>query len=373
MELQSKNYTKALDIFQDCKNHLCIHGVIHGLIPSRIFMADDSATAMVASTEGIYLGGNPDNDLFLREMNSLLRHEIFPKLDADDVLDYVVYYPQSPLWEAKMDIVMKDLYAMKSGRMTFSHDLGNTDAPLADGVIPVDQKLLAREDCIGVDDVLEEISNQWPSLEAFLDKGFGCVGIEETERGPVIVSWCLTDWVVGSECELGVETAEGYREKGWAKKTAAGALVLARKRGLTRAGWQCWSSNAASRRTALSVGFKPLAEYPVLFGWTNPLNNFLVNGNYYMQGDGTVGTQKDYARAAWSYAQALDKGWDWDGMASLYWNAACLFYRIGEKERAKHYYRIAVEKGWDGTECQTAADYVYSEADSAAIALELAK
>lgn len=130
MELQSKNYTKALDIFQDCKNHLCIHGVIRGLIPGRIFMADDSATAMVASTEGIYLGGNPDNDLFLREMNSLLRHEIFPKLDTDDVLDYVVYYPQSPLWEAKMDIVMKDLYAMKSGRMTFSHDLGNTDAPL---------------------------------------------------------------------------------------------------------------------------------------------------------------------------------------------------------------------------------------------------
>ncbi|MEJ8545818.1 GNAT family N-acetyltransferase [Brevibacillus borstelensis] len=373
MELQKENFTKARHIFHDCNRHLCIQGVIQGVIPGRIFTADDSRAAMVASTEGIYLGGNPDNDLFFQEMNSLIKNDILPKLDADDVVDYVVYYPQSPLWEAKMEIVMKDLYAMKSARMTFSHDLSNTDATLADGVIPVDQKLLTREDCFGLDDVLEEISKQWPSQEAFLDRGFGCVAIEETEQGPAIVSWCLTDWVVGTECELGIETAEDYREKGWAKKTAAGALALARQRGLTRVGWQCWSSNTASQRTALSVGFKPLAEYPVLFGWTNPLNNFLVNGNYYMRGDDAAGTEKDYARAAWSYAQALDKGWDWDGMASLYWNAACLFYRIGEKDRAKHYYRIAVEKGWDGTECQTGEDYVYSEPDCTAIALELAK
>lgn len=131
-----------------------------------------------------------------------------------------------------------------------------------------------------------------------------------------------------------------------------------------RVGWQCWSSNIGSQRTALSAGFKLLADFPVLFGWNLPLNNFLVNGNHYMRGDLKYGVEKDYARAAWSYAQALDQGWDWKGDTALYWNAACLFYLTGEKERAQHYYTLAIEKGWKGIHQPHYHDHVYREEDS---------
>jgi len=92
--------------------------------------------------------------------------------------------------------------------------------------------------------------------------------------------WCLTDWVIDDECEIGIETDKNYQGNGWARKTALGVLALVKQRGIRKVGWQCWSNNIASQRTALSVGFKLLEDFPVLFGWNHPLNNLLVNGNH---------------------------------------------------------------------------------------------
>lgn len=279
-------------------------------------------------------------------------------------LDYVLFYPSEENWVASLEVVMKDLLPMKSGRMTLTHNLMDVDHTPDSHVVPVDAEFLSRQDVIGLEDILDEILEGWPSLAAFTDNGFGCAAIQDTDEGPTIISWCLTDWVVGTECELGIETLEDYRGNGWARKTALGALSIAKQRGITKVGWQCWWDNIGSQRTAMSVGFKLLADYPVMFGWNKPLNNLLVNGNHYMSGNAKYGVEPDYARAAWSYAQALDQGWDWKGDAALYWNAACMFYLSGEKERAKHYFRVAVEKGWKNVYQPHYHNYVYNEEDS---------
>lgn len=203
-----------------------------------------------------------------------------------------MFYPSNDdSWIETLELVTRTLLPLGSDRMTLTFDMNNTPNTLNDYIVPVDASLLKRQDLIGLDDVISEIDGGWPSLEAFEDRGFGCVAIQSTDEGQTIISWCLTDWVVGS------------------------------------------------------VGFKPLADFPVLFGWNHPLNNFFVNGNYYIRGDTKYGS-KDYASAAWSYPVALDKGWDWNGDATLYWNSACLFYLIGENDRAKQYYQKAIEKGW---------------------------
>ncbi len=92
-----------------------------------------------------------------------------------------------------------------------------------------------------------------------------------------------------------------------------------------------------------------------------------------MRGDQKYGVEKDFARAASCYAEALDQGWDWGGDAALYWNAACLFYTLGEKERAVHYYRTAVEKGWIDLHQPHYHDYIYREENSEEIRLILAE
>lgn len=141
---------------------------------------------------------------------------------------------------------------------------------------------------------------------------------------------------------------------------------------MIRTGWQCWADNYGSIATAKSVGFELFSEFPVLFAWTEQLNNMLVNGNYYMTGRENLNISPDYERSAWSYSQALDKGWDWGGNASLYWNCACMHYKSGQKERAKHYYRLALEKGWNGIEPHINNPYVYTDIDSEEILFNLA-
>lgn len=373
-EVAGESFSKAAGLFQDLKHHLSITGVISGVVPGRIFLSNDDATALLTSPQGIFLGGRPDNILFFEEANKLLANELLPNLASGGQLDYVLFYPSDDYdWRHTLDLVMKDLLPLRSGRLTFSHDLNNINTVLYDHIVPINSQLLKQHNIAGLDELLCEIQGNWPSMKAFEDRGFGCVAIQHTDAGPTIISWCLTDWVVGNECELGIQTDEKYRGNGWARKTVLGALSLAKKRGITKVGWQCWSSNIGSQRTATSAGFKLVADSPVLFGWNLPLNNLLVNGNHYMRGDLKYGVNKDYSRAAWSYAQALDKGWDWNGDAALYWNTACMFYLIDEQERAKHYYKAALEKGWTDFRSPHYHEYVYREENSEQIARALAE
>ncbi|WP_314590780.1 GNAT family N-acetyltransferase [Paenibacillus terrigena] len=364
-------FTKATALFENLRHHISIYGVIQGTLSGRVFMSQDGASALLTSPQGMFLGGRPDNHLFFQEINGLLREELLSNLAATGKLDYVLFYPSDELWAETLLVVMKDLLPLRSGRMTFSHDLQGIEDTLADQIYSVNRDIFERQELIGLDGVIDEIQGGWPSIEAFLESGFGCVAIQHTEQGPAIISWCLTDWVVGDVCEIGIETHGDYRGQGWAHKTAAGALLLAKQHGLTRVGWQCWSNNVGSQRTAQSVGFKLLADFPVLFGWNKPLNNLLVNGNHYMRGDMEYGVAQDYARAAWSYAEALDQGWDWGGDTALYWNAACMFYRTGNQERAKQYYKQAIDLGWQGIHHPHYHDHIYREADSEEIAQSL--
>ncbi|MGG1661104.1 GNAT family N-acetyltransferase [Brevibacillus sp. NRS-1366] len=367
-ELTSESFHRASNLFESLTHHISIKGVITGSLQGRVFLANDGTAALLTSPQGIFLGGSTENKLFLEETALLFKEELLPKLASERKLDYILFYPSDGIWESTLEVVLQPLLPMKSGRMTFTHDLHEIDIYMEEGIVAVNGDFLNRQDVMGLDDLLDEIHQGWSSVDAFAEKGFGCAAIQDTNTGPTIISWCLTDWVVDDECEFGIATEEGYRGKGWARKTALGALSLAKQRGMKRVGWQCWSSNVGSQKTALSVGFRLLADYSVLFGWNRPLNNLLVNGNYYMHGDRKVGVEKDYARAAWSYDQALSNGWDWNGDVALYWNAACMFYLIGEPKRAKDYYQKAVEKGWIDIHQPHYHDFVYREADSEQIA-----
>lgn len=369
-KIREEHLEQAEIIFRDMNHHVSIEGVLRGELLGTLELSEDGATAMLTSPQGIFFGGNAGNVLFLQKMNAKLRDVVLPRRYAERELDYVVFYPNREEWENGIEIALLDLYSMKSGRLTLTHDLERVEETPADGSVIVDESLL-RQDWDGVDGIIHEILKGWPSIEAFLHRGFGCAALTETDRGVAIIGWCLTDWVVGDVCEFGIETDAAYRMQGWGRKMAAGALSLAKRRGIRRVGWQCWHSNEGSWHTALSAGFTRMNEHTVRFGWTHPLSNFLINGNYYMRGDVRYGVMPDYARSAWSYAQALDQGWDWNGYPAVYWNAACMHYLTGELERAKYYYGIAVAKGWKGLQSLTDRRYVYNGEDSTAIENEL--
>lgn len=124
--------------------------------------------------------------------------------------------------------------------MTFTCDPRGINPIMDDRVKLLTLSMLKQENLIGDEELIDEILEGWPSLESFGEKGFGYVAIQHTNEGSAIISWCLADWVVGNECELCIETDERHRNQGWAYRTALRALSLAKQRGITRVGWQCW-------------------------------------------------------------------------------------------------------------------------------------
>lgn len=373
-ELTVADFPQAAPLFADLHHHLSIEGVLQGVIRGRVFLSHSGETALLISPQGIFASGDPEDRLFLNELQLLLREDVLPRLAFDNQLDYVLFYPDEPRWEAALAELVGGLQPMRSGRMTLRYAI----PALAGEAVSADEALLeANEvffqlpDLCGREQVVTEILSGWESLAAFVTRGFGSVAVTLTEDGPEVIGWCLTDWVVGSACEIGIWTDEAHRGNGWAARMAKATLAEAARRGLTQVGWQCWANNIAAERTALSVGFQVIADYPVLFGWTHPLNNLLVNGNHYMRGYARYGVERDYARAASCYAAALDRGWDWGGDCTLYWNAASMFYLSGDRERAVHYYRIAVAKGFVEGDPRYYHEYVYRDEDQTGVAREL--
>lgn len=359
MELNKNKYNEVVRLFDSFRYHISVRGLIEGHVPGRTFTDKNKISAVAISPQGIFLGGDLRNEDFFDKMNSVMKEDILPKYREKGKLDYVVFYPQNLDVDNTLGIMLKDLSPMKSTRMTFSKDMSDVETVLPENIHEVTEELLSKTDFPGLDGVLEEISGGWSSINDFIERGFGTVAIHENK----IIGWCLTDWVVGEECEIGIETYPDHRKQGIGHKMALGTLAIAKRRGITRTGWQCWSDNYGSIGTAKAAGFKLLSEFPVLFAWAEELNNMLINGNYYMLGKEKLNIPTDSARSAWYYEQALEKGWDWGGYPVLYWNCACMFYKSGQTNKAKYYYKLALEKGWKGVNDHIGNPYVYNAAD----------
>jgi RimJ/RimL family protein N-acetyltransferase len=357
MELNKNQFSEVELLFKELTHHISIKGVIQGYIEGRVFSDINRSAAVAITPQGIFLSDGQKDEAFLKEMNKVLKKDILPKYEDKGKLDYVVFYAENNSSERALKLLLQGLYPMKSKRLTFSKDMVKVENVLPEGIFPVDSELLNKKDLPGIQGVIDEILGGWISVEDFISKGFGCVSILDKK----IIGWCLTDWVVGDECEVGIETYPEYRKQGVGSKLAKGTLALAKNKGIKRVGWQCWFDNEGSKATAKSVGFKLVKEFEVNFAWANKLNNMLINGNHYMLNNTC---EADFAFSARCYAAALDKGWDWGGNCSLYWNCACMYYKSGDREKAKHYYRMAVEKGWQGYEPYINNPYVYKEDDS---------
>lgn len=141
-ELTTDCFHSATNLFDALKHHVSIKGVIAGVIPGRVFLSNDARSALLTSPQGIFLGGSVDNPLFFEEVNTLLKEELLPQLAADEQLDYVLFYPTDEKWDDILDIVMKDVFPMRSGRMIFTHHLQDLSPPADDHIVPIDSTFL---------------------------------------------------------------------------------------------------------------------------------------------------------------------------------------------------------------------------------------
>lgn len=170
------------------------------------------------------------------------------------------------------------------------------------------------------------------------------------------MSWCLSDCVSGTRCEIGIETDEEYRRRGFATLTASAAVAHCLEKGFTRIGWHTGPTNVASMRTAEKVGFKKVLEDTYYFSWFFPIDNFIEHGYIsFIQGD--------YGASAGWYQKAVDiieSGAGFQSsqiphnhaVSSLYFYLACVLARAGEKDKCLANLKKFVETHMDTVQAQ---------------------
>lgn len=97
----------------------------------------------------------------------------------------------------------------------------------------------------------------WESEEQFLNNGFGYCLINDAQVLACAFSAAVSDKYI----DIGVETSEEYRGKGYGKIVALSMVKEIVRRGRIPT-WACDTMNEGSMRLAVSVGFKIIGTHP---------------------------------------------------------------------------------------------------------------
>jgi hypothetical protein len=254
-QIEQDGYEKVRSIFSElARIHLHITAILDGNSPGAVFVDDveQPQTAHIVSGAGYYVAGFPNNHGYNLALNAAL------PLDT-----YFVLFCVSHHWESALETVLKNTYAIRAGRRCYTlRELRIADWQdrVPDGFLMrrIDAELLA-EGLKHCDSVAAGIGEEWCSVEAFMENGFGFCLV----HGDEIISWSFSDYVSGDRCEMGINTGWHYRRRGLGTLTATATAADARACGFSNVGWHCWTNNVGSIGVAENVGFVKTAEYDV--------------------------------------------------------------------------------------------------------------
>ena len=296
-ELKKKEFSMIYPLIKELlKYNYIIRSVIDGSVAGRIFIdnLENPKTVLLwdkTDCAGIYIEGEYSPEI-AKAMNNMIRKTIIPEANTiEDTKDIACCYSPTDIWEDKIEKeVFADLFVMKTFRRFLTFDKGKNQRLRWEKMLPSnfemvifseDSKLIKDQGLKNADRLLHHIR--------YCKPGFGCCLIDKELNE--IVTQCFSDWSSDKYLEIGIETEEKYRRRGFAAATTAAMLEYALERGFEHIGWHLWDDNVGSEKTALKAGFTKERRHVVYHFWNNEYDNLFVNLRFYFY------KQKDYKKS----------------------------------------------------------------------------
>ncbi len=122
-------------------------------------------------------------------------------------------------------------------------------------IVPIDREFFVDNAADGTEPVLREIRWMWPSLNRYLQEGWGSAALVDDE----VVCWCTAEYVSACYSGIGIETVPHMQNRGLATATAARFVAQTLRLG-RRPRWECSIENGASVRVAEKLGLQVLEK-----------------------------------------------------------------------------------------------------------------
>lgn len=368
--LEQQDFKKCINIFSRADRAeftLELKSLLCGQTPGSIYAdsRENPATALVWDKgHNFYILGNEQNKVFNELLSETIYRTIFKEARSlDNVLDFYIkpaYGETGQLeqYSEMIDILFKYNKTMRNKRRYYRRDLTGVKNDRMEGIhfddtiklAFINREFLKNTQLINYEEISNWIQDTWASQEIFFEKGFGFCLV----KNDVIICWSLADYSVNMECEIGIETDEEYQRQGYAALLVEEVIRYCADKGFRSIGWQCREDNEGSWKTAEKTGFIRMFDYEVQHAWYNKLDNYLVNGFYYLA------EVEDYSKAGGFYEQAfkladVDDGHDSsilsdpDSVKWCYYNAVCAWALANNLDRAYSNLEKAIEAGWEDT------------------------
>lgn len=264
--LPTTNYTALQHLISDAPHDLAVGAIAAGRAAGRVFADDNNHPrfALVSPHWGrLYLLGEAGTAA-ASAVRQVLEDVIRPVARAAGAKVFTLTYPAG--WERYVPQVLRGKPAVQAQRQYYfwaGADYPSASLPAGFTLHSADVDLLGRSGIENLELLRDEMASERSSVDDFLARSFGIVAIKEDQ----LAGWCLSEYNTDTRCEVGIATLEPFQRRGLAAAMGAAFLDMARSRGVSEVGWHCWKQNIPSATTALKIGLRHVADYPVHFSW----------------------------------------------------------------------------------------------------------
>lgn len=206
-----------------------------------------------------YLSGQLVLPETIKDLALLINTHIKEKA-IKDRLSYFKVKTLSASLENSITDIFRDIPLHKTNKLFYTFQSKRVETipnPGLEGIqfYPIDANLLKEGLFENSRYVRSEVEWMWPSLERFLEKGFGTAAVIDGR----IICWCTAEYVSKCKCGIGIEVIDEFQNKGIATATSSHFLEQCLKQNIA-AHWECDKDNIGSVRVAEKVGFEKIEE-----------------------------------------------------------------------------------------------------------------
>jgi RimJ/RimL family protein N-acetyltransferase len=243
---------------------MVLASVVEGNTEAQLWYASQPGNNVVCllwdkGNNVFYLSGELVLSETIEDLTSLL-HTYIKEKAIMERLSYFKVKPLSSLLENSITEIFRDIPLHKTNKLFYTFlakSVKTNPNPGLENIQyhPIDANLLEVGRFENSQYVRSEIEWMWPSLERFLEKGFGTAAVNDGS----IICWCTAEYVSRSKCGIGIEVIDEFQNKGIATATASHFLEHCLNQNIV-AHWECDKENIGSVRVAEKVGFEKIEE-----------------------------------------------------------------------------------------------------------------
>jgi len=263
MERLVKNFEQIKDFYEPLMMEYLFNSILEGFTSAKFYVNDINkpSLSMVVQDKAVYFGGQVQEEKVYHEVIDYFINNVLVKSIESGMYFLKAIYTTDEWAQALKKELLNQEYKVFP-RLLFNHSLKNIPNHQANDqgvqLLNINKDIVDRQ-LENTDDLVDEITGEWMSIDNFYNHGFGICAVKDDR----IIGWCTAEYMSDKSCGIGIETIEEYMGKNIASSMTCEFLKICKQKSLIPH-WDSWVWNEASVKVAEKCGFEQIKQYDAM-------------------------------------------------------------------------------------------------------------